>query len=1045
VGKLYSSPLRVYLCLGFLALVGIYCGLKLPISLFPNSSKPSIAVGISYGNSTADEFVNTYGHHIEDRFRELSTGHLEVEKVEADYDTQKVVYHINFRWGADPKEALKEVKLLIAAVSSQFTQEVRDSIWVWPQGDNQGFLAISFYSQKRTLDELYKYLEPLLASHYSEVKDSEELGLWNPTEKEIQIELDPERMAYLGLYPRDVAAAVYSALNGNGGGTVTIGINKLDVSMTRQLKSIEDISNVVIPTPGKKAVHLSDVAHVDLGVPITNSHSFKTSGAPSLIMWADPKPGGNIKKMAEDAIEIVKKLAVQFPEDIHYKILVDPSEFIRSAVSNVFREVVVAALLAVGVLFLFIGSFKNVVTAAIEIPLSIILAFILMRFAGINLNLISLGGLALSAGMNVDASVVVMENIFRHFEGVTGKLSFQDRLKIVTTAVKEVSFPIIASTIASIVVFIPLALTTGLSQSLLGDLALAVVFSHGFSAVVALILVPTIRLQIMSAGGRAHSDSPIEGLLKRLENFYVQNLAKFLKATKTKLLVYSSLAVILVALSLLVIPRLQKEIIGRPDTDWLVLNINTQGNTLIHQMESQTEEVEARLLKEYGTKIQYTFTQIQAPNYAQVMARLNDKKMMNEVWKSMEKSFVNTPTLFFNVWPWNPSELAIPNPPNFRIAIRGGLPEERAVLSQDFGDLLQEKRIFPNVQSVPNVGRRESIVFKPYIERWSELAKQGVVITASDLADVSRVATLGRQVGNLPVESRLVPVNILYPAHRVSALEDLASFPIGIQGKLVPLKSLVSLKIEKLPPLLHNVDGRGVDFVSGKVHEEDKAESPQKVKEAERLFTQWKEKAKFPEGVSVNLDDAQYEMNDALSELESAVGISILLIFLVMVLQFGNFMTAIIVMVSVPLGFIGVLVSLYIFKSTLSLNSVLGVILLNGIAVANSIILVDFLKKLVARGLSPKDAALEAAQKRLRPILMTSMTTALGMLPIALGLGEGGRILQPLGLAVVGGLGFSVFMTLFIVPSLQVSYLEWARKRKLEVVTVPANLGTNEN
>ena len=185
------------MCLGFLALVGIYCGLKLPISLFPNSSKPTIAVHVPYGSSTTDEFLNTYGHVLEDRFHELSSGHLEVEKIESDYDTQDVIYRIYFKWGADPKEALKEVQLLISAFSSQFTQEVKDGIWVWPQGDNQGFLAISFYSQKRSLDELYNYLDPALSSHYNEVKDAEEVDIWNPTKKEIQIELNPERMAYL--------------------------------------------------------------------------------------------------------------------------------------------------------------------------------------------------------------------------------------------------------------------------------------------------------------------------------------------------------------------------------------------------------------------------------------------------------------------------------------------------------------------------------------------------------------------------------------------------------------------------------------------------------------------------------------------------------------------------------------------------------------------------------------------------------------------------------------------------------------------------------
>jgi HAE1 family hydrophobic/amphiphilic exporter-1 len=1029
VGKLYSSPLRVYLCLGFLALVGIYCGLKLPISLFPNSSRPTVSVRINYGNSTPEEFLNTYGRHLEDRFHDLSTGNLELEKVEADYDSQYAQYLIHFKWGVDPKEAFKEVQLLVNGFSSQLPLEIRENIGVWSWNENGGFLAISFFSRKRSLDELYNYLEPIMAPHFASVKDASEVGLWNPTKKEIQIELNPERMALIGLYPQDIAKAVYSSLNGNGGGSVTIGINKLDVSMSRQVKSVDDITNVVIPTPSGGAVHLGDVAHVDLGEPTTISRSFKTSGTPSLILYADPRPGGNIKRMADDIITMVKQITPQLPRDVEYKILVDPSEFIRSAVNNVFREVLLAALLAVIVLFLFIGSFKNVVTASIEIPMSIILAFILMRLAGINLNLISLGGLALSAGMNVDASVVVMENIFRHFDDIKGPVSYAQRLKIVSAAVREVSFPIVASTIASIVVFIPLALTSGLSHSLLGDLALAVVFSHGCSAIIALILVPTIRLQIMSAGGTSHSHSPIEGFLKKLESWYVLKLKSFLGNKKVKLATYGGLVFTLILLSFLVIPKLQKEIIGRPDTDWLFFSLNTQGNTMVHQMETQTSELESKIMKDYGDKILYTYSQIWKPNGSNIMVRLRDKKLMGELWKSAQKTYVNTPQMQISVFPWNPSELDIPDPPNFQLAVRGSVSKIRATVTQQLDDLLETHKTFPSIWSAPEVEHRESIIFKPYLERWSLLAKDRVKLDPSDIADISRVATIGRKVGDLPVDGRLIPVTMQYPPTRVSSLEDLASFPIGIKGKLVPLKALVGMTYEEVAPALHRVDGREVNLLNGKMHEEDKKDGPQKVKEAEELLRGWREKAKLPEGVSVTVEDAQVEMNSALSQLEGAVGLSVLLIFLTMVLQFGSFVNALIVLVSVPLGFIGVLASLFIFKSTLSLNSVLGVILLNGIAVANSIILVDFLKKLVDRGLSPKAAALEAAQKRLRPILMTSLTTALGMLPVALGFGEGGRILQPLGIAVVGGLGFSVFMTLFVVPSLQVSYLEWQVSR----------------
>lgn len=186
----------------------------------------------------------------------------------------------------------------------------------------------------------------------------------------------------------------------------------------------------------------------------------------------------------------------------------------------------------------------------------------------------------------------------------------------------------------------------------------------------------------------------------------------------------------------------------------------------------------------------------------------------------------------------------------------------------------------------------------------------------------------------------------------------------------------------------------------------------------------------------MQLEDPQAELNDALKQLAFAVSLSIALIFLTMVFQFGDIVNSLLVLVAVPLGFIGVMASLFIFRSTLSLNSLLGVILLNGLAVANSIILVDFLQRKVREGVAPRLAAVEVARVRLRPILMTSLTTGLGMLPIAMGFGEGGKILQPLGIAVAGGLGFSMITTLFIVPALQVSWLEYRSRRSERMAMV---------
>lgn len=1027
--KLYESPLRVYLGLGALALWGLFSGFQLPVSLFPNSSKPTISVEMGYGEMSASEFLNSYGRDFENSLQQIDVEGTEVDQLTANYGPGYVLYKVEFKWGADPRKALHEVQTTTASLVAQLSQEIRQSVSVENWNENSGFLAVSFYSQKRSLDEIYKILEPMLVTPAKKVKDAALAELWNPTRKEIRIELNPEKTALLQLFPRDVAAAVIPQLTAYRGGTFVEGLNNLTIEMPPMARNVEEMKRMVIPTHNGKIIHLSDIATVEMGVPSNNSRSMKTSGVPSLIFYASPRAGGNIKRMAEGLMDIVKKAAPNFPKDIEYKVLVDPSEFIRSAVTNVVHEVIVAALLAVLVLFLFIGNIRNVVTAAIEIPLSIVLAFILMRIMGINLNLISLGGLALSAGMNVDGSVVVMENIFRHFDAAPKTLSRKEKLRLLTLAVSEVRFPIIASTIASLVVFIPLAFTSALTNAILGDLALAVVFSHGFSAVVALILVPTVRLQLMGRSHEKSSHSFLEPYLRKLEEVYSRALGVFMAKSTLKLGVYSGLVLVLAALVTFVLPRLPREVIGKPDTDWLILEVNTRGNTLVRQMESLTETIESRLLDKFGSDIRYTFTQIRNPNRTSIMARLHDKSKMQTLWKAFEAEFGNTPEVQFMVFPWNPSELAIPDPPNLQVSVIGNEHKDRVATAREVFDLLSEKDIYPRMISKPDLAVVDASAILPGAEQWSILSAKSHIQPA-DLADISRTATLGRRLWQMPVDGEIVPIQLAYPVNQIASLSDLESMPVGVNGKLVPLKALARLNRHPAEPDIFRENGTDKAQIYGRVAKGDEPLAAAKLKSAQDAVAEWQRTAGAKHSSTVTFDDADKELTEALHQLGIAVALSIILIFLIMVFQFGDVVNAVLVLVAVPLGFIGVLISLFALHSTLSLNSVLGVILLNGIAVANSIILVDFLKRLVDEGKSPYAAALEAAQKRLRPILMTSVCTGLGMLPVAMGFGEGGRILQPLGIAVVGGLAFSMLTTLFIVPSLQVSYLTWKLRKQ---------------
>lgn len=1031
--SLYSAPLRVYLLLLGLAAAGIYAGMGLPVSLFPNSSKPTIGVNIGYGSSTPEEFINTYGYRLESQLQSIAAKDLKVYQVRSTYDRGGANYDVEFEWGSPSIAALREVQTVVLGFSAQFPTEIRNSVNIWSSGENSGFMAVSFYTSKRSLDEMFDILDPILSPPLAKVLDADNPGLYNPAHKDIQIEINPERMASLQLLPRDVSHALELGLYGASGGSFASEAQRYTIQMPRALQSIEDIGKLPLRANSGLALHLSDIAKIDYAVRPDGTRSFKTNGAPSIILWSQPKSGGNIKQMSEDILDVIARVRPQIPSDIQYKVLVDPSEFIRSAIHNVMREVAMGGLLAVLILFLFVGSFKNTATAAIEIPLSMILAFIPMKLSGMNLNLISLGGLALSAGMNVDASVVVMENIFRHFEEVHAPITQSKRLEILLKSVKEVRFPVIASTIASLVVFLPLAFTSQLSNAILGDLAKTVVFSHGFSAFVAIILVPTVRLQLMS-GPKVdfHTKSPIESWIVGLENFYVRRLDAFLKNARLRVWTYGTLAVVLTLLLTFVLPRLPKQIVGLPDTDWIMIRINASGNTLFRQMDTQSEEFESKLLTDFGDDIQYTFTQVLQANSSTVMARLKDKSRMRELWDKMEAKYTNTPFLKFRINSWNPAELPIPNPPQMVLAIQGGTLEDRASMAQELEMLLEEKQVLPRLWTEPDVGHSDTIILRPNLDRWAGIDSTKFPLTPEDLADMVRVATAGKPSSiQIPIHGKSATLFLRYPEAYVKTPEDIGSLPVGAGGKLMPLRGLVQVSVENAKPTIYHENGRDVFHIMGRQNSSSEGKSTDQTYliKAKEVLKDWESRTtKTPNtgsqvAPSVLFEEADKDLNTALHQLSIAVGLSILLIFITLVVQFGSFVNAALVMVAIPLGLIGVLSSLFIFQSTLSLNSVLGVILLNGIAVANSIILVDFQKKLFEQGRSPHQAALEAAKKRLRPILITSLTSILAMLPVAMGLGEGGRILQPLGIAVTGGLWVSMGFTLFIVPALQTSYL----------------------
>lgn len=1018
--QVLKQPFRLAIIVLLIAAFGIYCGFNLPISLYPQTSKPVVEMNVSYGGYSAEEFIRKYGANIEYQLENIKNTGLPLESVKANYRTTNVYYTVTYDWDVPFTQALKEVQTVAASTKGQLPRESADSISVWQYQENGGFLAVSFYGSKHSLNELYEVLDPILGPELKKISDAEEAILWNPESIEVNIQLLPEKMVLYGLLPGTIYRSIDTALPSLTGGEIRLGSKGLNFQIPSNLTTESNLENHIIKLADGRRIHLKDVAEINVGRSESQTKGFKTNGKESLILFANPKSGANVKRMAEDILSLIKTREHLFPKDVEYRVLVDPSEFIRGSIKSLVKDIILAAFLAVMVLFLFIGNFKNVATVSLEIPLSMVIAFIVMYATGMNLNLISLGGLALAAGMNVDASVVVLENIFRHQEMWNHQnnepLTAIQRFKLIYGAVSEVAAPIFLSIATTLIVFIPLAMTSDLTHAILGDLAKAVIYSHAVSGFVAIFVVPTIRLALLKRSSGKVSSAPLEKPLSFVSKKYLSVLSRLVGKKGLKPLVAITPVLIAAVLAWTLIPRLPKEIVGTPDTDWLFVSVTAPQSSTPRQMENILQEVESKSLASIGDMVSYTFVQMRQKTYGSVMLRLKDKTDMKKSVEKLQKLLSNTPEIYYYVDAWNPAELPLPQMNHLEVSLSGKNTEDIRMAVSRLKYFLNEKGDYKRISTTPSSPNSKLHQFVPFEHVWSALLAQGSTLSLVDVLDLTLYANQGKSPGSMMIKGKMTPVTLRFADERFQNPDLLAAYPFKINGKVVPLAALGRFETVEAPTEIFRQDGREKAIVRSTLDKDDeKGWEALATKYAGLIIGQVKDITNGKD-VSVEMVQPKKELFAALEQLKFSLAISLALIFLVLWLQFESIKQVLVIMMTIPLGLIGALIALTIFNSTLSLNSALGVILLNGIAVNNAILLVEVYNQLLDKGVGAHEAIMEACRSRLRPILITSLTTCLGMLPIALGWGDGGKILQPLGITVTFGLLFSTAISLLIVP-----------------------------
>jgi HAE1 family hydrophobic/amphiphilic exporter-1 len=996
--------------MGFLILiiVGIVALRSLPVDLLPQVEFTQLTVRVGYPNVGPREIEQI----ITDPIENAVSGLPNLERVTSESEEGSSRVRLEFARGTNVDEAANDLRAAL--------DELRDDLPV--EADPPEILKLDLdrvevvsmaATSTRDLESLTRILEDDLAQRFEQIPGVGALELRGGVYREIRVELDRDRLKAAGLTALDVQQALMAENVTLPGGNVKSGYSDLYVRGLGEYRSVDQIARTVVATVADKPIRVADVATVRDGYEDVRILS-EINGVPSVGLGIQKQSGANTVAVAEAIRREVERINAE-RDDIHLTIFADQSEFIRRSIDDVRDSGLWGALLAIGVLYLFLRNRSSTTIIALSIPISIIATFSLLYFGGMTLNQMTFGGLALGIGMIVDTAIVVLESIVRKREE-DGLPPFE----AARVGTGDVAGAIVASTVATCVVFLPLVFTRTTSGALFQALALVVVFSQACSLLVAFTLVPMLAARMRGSDflgtGRGKSGKP--GFTERLERWYTRRL-RYALQHRVRIFVVTGA---LLAVALLLWPLIPVELTPPVDADEIDVEIEMAQGTNIAVVRHSVEELEARVravlppgqVETVSTEVRGGDAEVELtllPPEERSMASAEVADLLRDALDGQIPG----------------AEISVDAQPGLGILRRvfsSGGGEDDVEIELRGWDLERADeiaaRIRQRLERIPGltdvrVSRREGQQEDNLVFDRDRIAELG--LSVREVGRTVQANVGGVEAGRFRVEGREIPIVVrLKPGDRLDR-QDLRNISLTTpEGAVVPLSSLVESSRARGPVSIERVDGQRVTYINAGL------ESDMTLGEAvERIRTALGDLA-LPDGYSIQFGGEYEEQQEARRDFTIAILMALALVYMLMAAQFERFLDPLIVMLSVPVALLGVVPALLLTGTTLNMQSIMGLVMLIGIVVNNAIVLVDAINLLRREHqMGAVDAVIEAGRLRLRPILMTTTATVLGLLPLALGIGSGAEIQAPLARVVVGGLTASTLVTLVLIPVAYVS------------------------
>jgi HAE1 family hydrophobic/amphiphilic exporter-1 len=996
----------------------VWLALQLPVMMYPQTRRPMVTVRFSHPGISAVDFQREYADRIEPRLAGLDN----VDNMETTYSSDSSLITLTFDWEIKSDDARSAVESTMFSINSGLPSEIRDAYTIrFREGENAGFIVMGITSASTPPEKLMELLsanvEPLLRG----IHDVEEFTLAGLEELRVTVTLDQASMLSYGLTIVDVNTAFQAGLSPQPLGTLRESGTRYSVRYAREERDLQALPRLEIKRIGDTLVALEDIAEIDIQYSVPG-RVFLIEDRPAIQVSLSPIEGGNLNRMTDELLAIMDSArgSGQLPDDTSFELYVDPAKYINRSIDQVIKAALIGGSLAILIVFLILGEPRNTLIIALSLPVSIMLSFIFMSAFNVSLNLISLGGFALAVGMIIDSTIVVMENIHRWRREDKRVLNSAMWKHIVMDATRQVRAPVIASTLTSVLVFLPLSFSAPLANAILGDQARTVVFSLLCSLFVSLSLVPVVAYFLFKGAGKQNVDHLKARGFARISEPAIgaiirgyRRILRFLIARRitAALFLLVTMAAMILAVAML-FPRIPKEIMSKPQSDRVVVFFrHNDYETSVDIIENLMPELRARTEKALSGLRYRSYANLSG-RFNQLLIDFSSPEQVAQAIERLEQTLISEGPWYFNIQSWDPAALPLPQVFALQLSVYGADATRKVAILDDMQRLLNDSRLYSRVFVRPSPSMTNELILSPRNE----------VLRGFQGLNVSTLTTLARRVlgGTVSIEvsdgTYEVPVTATYPDTLLDSRDKLADFLIPWGRSYLPFKHFFDFESASGVSQIYAENGelafRLYAMVSADITD---AMRLQKEQETRALFA---EQLNLPAGYSYGFDNPRIEIDESIRSLFIAMGISILLIYLLLCFQFNSLWIPLIILVTIPLGFVGVVISLYLFNSTLNLNSLLGTILLGGIVVNNAIIMIDFY--LNSRKDHPDHlSAIEAtAGLRFQPILITTLTTIFGMMPIAVGIGSGSSILQPLGIAVSGGLVLSSFLTLFAIPAI---------------------------